>query len=379
MNEIDSLARRMKQISRNFRMEFPLTSAPWNVGHYQIAICSHGRPAHKALVWYHNKGCAWAEKAGCTMCNFGVSDSVPNDEKVAAGFEAEIAKLDIGTRFLHLGPGGSVLQETETNSELRARLFSTLRELPFLEGVGLETRAETIRVDRIEALARQLPLGVKELALGFGVESANELVLRVCVNKGERIRDLERALATVRKANHQIDRLAVTADCYVLLKPAFMNEREAIEDAIRSISWAYEAGAETVTLFANTVKENTICWWLSNQKDLLAPLRFRPPFLYSVFDVLGALPIDQRLKTNVLGFTSGSPFVGAPRSCPLCWNVLHGLIATHNYTRDPAILDCASQIQCSCRAEWQSEVFNPDENSLLERLPAYLEVLEHHF
>jgi uncharacterized Fe-S cluster-containing MiaB family protein len=86
------------------------------------------------------------------MCNFGERDDVPLDDAVVNDFHSELNRLDPGTRFIHLGPGGSVFQEHELGHDLRRRLFASLDRLPFLEAVGLETRAETVRIDRIEEI-----------------------------------------------------------------------------------------------------------------------------------------------------------------------------------------------------------------------------------
>src|SRR5262249_4147358 len=159
--------------------------------------------------------------------------------------------------------------------------------------------------------------------------------------KGERISDIEKALSCIQKMDKTQQKRRIVADCYVLLKPPFLTEGEAIEDAIRSITWAYERGVETVSLFVNTIKQNTICEWLSNQHQTPTPFRYTTPFLFSAIEVLAGLLPEYRRRTNILGFTSGTPYVGAPRACDLCWHVLHGIISAHNYTRDPALLSAA--------------------------------------
>ena len=374
--EINRLARRMSAVARAFRKRYPLEEAPWRAGHYLLPVWSHGRPAHKALIWYHNQGCAWARKAGCTMCNFGERDDVPLDETVVADFRRELDKLDPGTRFIHLGPGGSVLQESEIRTSLRHDLVQSLERLPFLEGVGLETRAETIREDRLENLLAVLPPHVTELALGFGLESADELILRVAVNKAEAIEDIERAIERVLKVNARTPDRHVVVDCYVLLKPPFLTEGEAIEDAIESITWAYDHGAETVSLFVNTMKRNTICAWLNARTEDDGPYRYQTPYLYSAFEVLAGLRPEHRARTGVLGFTSGNPYVGAPRACDLCWHVLHGLLSAHNYTRDTALLSAAREVRCECRTNWLKELSQPAPGPLLPRFRSYVSRME---
>jgi radical SAM enzyme (TIGR01210 family) len=373
---VDQLSRRMRALAQRFREKHPLQESPWRAGHYLIPIFSRGYPAHKTLIWYHNKGCVWARKAGCTMCNFGEREDVPLDDGVVDDFVSEISRLDPGTKFLHLGPGGSVLQEKELSTRLRLRLIDALGSLPFLEGIGLETRAETVRLERLRLLCSAMPSHVTELAFGFGLESADDLILRVAVNKGEHVRDLEAAINHIHLVNREFPGLRVVVDCYVLLKPPFLTESEAIQDATTSIDWAYDRGVDTVTLFVNTVKENTLCWWLNRQKHYEPPLRYEPPFLLSAIDVLAGLMPERRARTGILGFTSGKPYVGAPRSCDLCWHVLHGLISAHNYTRHESLINVAREIRCDCRESWIRELSLPRDDSKPERFAAYISRIE---
>ena len=62
--------------------------------------------------------------------------------------------------------------------------------------------------------------------------------------KGEHIRDLEAAIQHVHSVNDEFPKIRAVVDCYVLLKPPFLTESEAIQDAIRSIDWAYDRGVD---------------------------------------------------------------------------------------------------------------------------------------
>jgi len=313
------------------------------------------------------------------MCNFGGQTDLPDMEQVMRDFRRELEHLDPGTRFLHWGPGGSVLSEKENGSALRVRLVEALATLPFLEGFGLETRAETVTEGRIQSLLDVLPHHVTELAIGLGLESVNELVLRVAVNKGERIDHTIRAIDRIANVDRDNEGRRIVADCYVLLKPPFLTESEAIEDAIRSITWAYDRGVDTVTLFVNTIKDRTLCKHLSLKTDAERPFRYQTPYLYSALEVLAGLPPDYRNRTNILGFTSGNPYEGAARACPLCWHVLHGLISAHNYTRDPAIFAAAREVRCGCRDAWLTEIKETAPRPMRTRFHDYIGRLEREF
>ena len=167
----------------------------------------------------------------------------------------------------------------------------------------------------------------------------------------------------------------VVVDCYVLLKPLWLSEAEAVRDAINSINWAYDQGAETVSLFINTIKKNTLCHFTHQLDHFPAPFRYETPYLYSVFEVLRALPDERRQRTLVLGITSGMPYDIGPRSCPLCDNILNGTITAHNFTRRVELLDQVNKIRCACRSGWEEEM--RQHHDIHQHIDEYLRELEH--
>src|SRR5579884_2086014 len=116
---IDNWASRMERAMARFRRANPLPRGEWPAGMYMLPIRLDGRPGTKTLIWYESPGCAWSRKAGCTMCNFGMRNDTPSPDAVVESFVAQIGRLDPGTRFLHLGPGGSVFHLTELSLAAR--------------------------------------------------------------------------------------------------------------------------------------------------------------------------------------------------------------------------------------------------------------------
>ncbi|MGZ2257074.1 hypothetical protein [Roseobacter sp. A03A-229] len=311
------------------------------------------------------------------MCNFGQWSSLPESGRLIDDFIAELDKLDPGTRYMHIGPGGSVLRDKEVSPVLRKRLIGQLKKFAFLESLGIESRAETMNSEQILEIESTLGPNVRELSIDFGLESSSDLIRRVAVNKHQTREMLGNAFNTVKVANAQSSR-NIVVDCYVLLKPIFLRESEAIEDCVRSINWAYDQGASTVTIFMSTVKVDTVMKFL-NEVDMEYPYRYATPYYHSVWEVLKRLHPLRRRRTGVLGLTSGRPFDVAPRSCEFCKFVHEGLIATHNYTRDPAILSAASEINCSCKSKWEEEIQIMEQGSLVDRFMEYISLLDAQF
>lgn len=363
----------MAGLMAKFRQDNPLSAKQWPAGMYMLPIMLDGRPAAKTLVWYETQGCQWSIKSGCTMCNFGQAKDRPSDEAVVKSFLDQLDRLDPGTRYLHLGPGGSFLDWHELNPAARRVIYEALKRLRFLEGVGIECRAELVTPGYFVEALKWLPSTVREFTTGIGLESADDLVRLVAVNKKVPRDRLLRAFETIRTASDPTRRIVF--DLYVLLKPPFLSEREAIDDAVRSIDWAFDKGADTVSVFIASIKDKTLCDYLHKRTDLPTPFHYQTAYYHSAFEVLRMLSPSRAARTLFMGTTSGIPAYGRPRCCPLCEHILSGALVAHNFSRDPALLEVARSVRCDCRDKWLAEL-DVDLPPLSSRIAGYIDQLE---
>src|SRR2546428_11865268 len=113
---------------------------------------------------------------------------------------------------------------------------------------------------------------VDELEIALGLESTNENVLKYAVNKVWGLKEHARAASIAHE-------LGATVKTYLLIKPPFLTEREAIEDAVRS---GHEADpySNTVSFNPVNVQSRTIVDRLFRRGE------YRPPWLWSVVEVL---------------------------------------------------------------------------------------------
>jgi len=113
-----------------------------------------------------------------------------------------------------------------------------LKALSF-ERLVVECHPKLIREDRILPFQRLLGSGTR-LELALGLETAHPEVLER-LNKGIDRESFQRSAHWIRI--HDMD-LRV----FVLVKPPFLNESEALEWACRSIDFAFDCGANTISL-----------------------------------------------------------------------------------------------------------------------------------
>ena len=222
---------------------------------------------------------------------------------------------------------------------------------------------------------RILPTYVNTLTIGFGFECLTDIVREITINKGYGPVQVDQAIGAIEAANQLQSRVKVAFEIYVMLKPLFLSEQEAIDEALRTINWAYDKGADTAVLFLNTVKINTVQGYFASCEQLRTPIQFFPPYYRSAIQVLRQLPKVWRQRTVVLGVQSGILAQGMPRGCALCAPFLLGALMAHNFTRDTSILDHAARSLCPCKDKWLSELDLPSED-LPTRIRQGLDALE---
>ncbi len=369
-----AVVRRVRQMSASFRQQNPLTAAPWEASSYPLAAHIHGRPEIKTLVWFPGPGCSWSEAGGCLMCNFGESsggDGLPEDLLLG-----HLQELDPTTQHVHLGPGGSFYDDHETPPSTRLGVLKALNALPNLSTLGLETRPNLLRPDLLAETLRDLPRSVNRLILGFGVECWSDLLRELAVNKGYTRESVRRAAEVIDEANASQSRVRIEFETYVLLKPTLLLEREAIDEALRTIDWSFRVGASTSALFINTIKNATVQGHLATRTDLDPPIRYQTPYLRSAIEVLRRLPPQAQYRTAVLGLQSGIVATDGPRGCDRCYPFLLGAIYAHTFLRSSDVIERAARSWSPCRPGWQRAIAQNDPTSVRDRAWRLVAVME---
>ena len=172
------------------------------------------------------------------------------------------------------------------------------------------------------------------LEVAFGLESTNERVLRYGVNKVWGLREHARAAAMVREAGG-------TVKTYLLIKPPFLTEREAIEDAVRS---AHEADPHSDTISFNpvNVQRNTLVDHLFKRRQ------YRPPWLWSVVEVLER---TRDVKAHVKSHPTAGGMRRGAHNCGTCDRKAVDAIEEFSLglRRD------FDELDCDCKTIWRAE------------------------
>ncbi|MCX6869157.1 MAG: radical SAM protein [Verrucomicrobia bacterium] len=197
-----------------------------------------GGQASILTVFLTNKECPWR----CLMCDLWrhtLEETVPVGaipEQLERALAADQVERPHQAQWLKLYNAGSFFDSQAIPAADWPKL--ALKAQSF-ERLVVECHPKLIREDRILPFQRLLGSGTR-LELALGLETAHPEVLER-LNKGIDREAFQRSAHWIR--HHDMD-LRV----FVLVKPPFLNESEALEWACRSIDFAFDCGANTISL-----------------------------------------------------------------------------------------------------------------------------------
>jgi len=156
------------------------------------------------------------------------------------------------------------------------------------------------------------------------------------VNKYFDFADFEAACAEARRAGAGVK-------AYLLLKPPFLTESEAIADMKRSVRrCAAVEGCHTVSMNPTNVQSFTMVEQLHFEDG------YRPPWLWSVADVLeSTADADAIVVSDPVGHGSRR----GPHNCGDCDDRVQRAIKDFDLRQDPSVFE---QVSCDCELTWET-------------------------
>jgi radical SAM enzyme (TIGR01210 family) len=207
-----------------------------------------------------------------------------------------------------------------------------------LSEVTIESRPEFVKSESLKHLADGLP-GV-EIEVALGLESSSDWVRESCVGKGFSFQDFEEACGTIRAAGSR-------AKAYVLLKPPFLSEFDAGHDATRTMK-DVAALVDSVSLNACNVQKGTLV------EELFREGRYRPPWIWTVLEVLRQAHRCLGGETNLICDTVGFGTPRGPRNCRRCDKTAIAMVRAFSLGQDPSDL---AGLACSCEGAWDRSYY----------------------
>lgn len=324
MNKVDlayakEIAEIRNPISRSSRVDY--------VTSYTEREFFEGHTRTERVLILRTRGCSWSYHSGCSMCGYW-DDTNPDIgknelENQLVSFLKEFPTGEV----LKIFTSGSFFDPIEIDPSLQQSIIERV-----LKGYGslvVESRPEYIPkvVDHLKRYAGRIQIAI-------GLESTNPEILKHSVNKNYDFDDFKAAASLLRNNG-------ISVRSYLLLKPPFLTEKEAIDDAIDS--------ARMIAPYSDFVSINP----MNIQRGTLVERMFRegnyrPPWLWSVVRVLSSL---RDIGIPVVSLVTASGKNRGAHNGHTCDRQFSEAIRKYSETLDVRHLD---ELSCDCQESWKN-------------------------
>ncbi|HYA71029.1 MAG TPA: archaeosine biosynthesis radical SAM protein RaSEA [Thermoplasmata archaeon] len=278
------------------------------------------------------RGCYWADLKGCSMCGYS-KDTLGRSatpEELAEQLSRALARYR-DEPYVKIYTSGSFLDDREVDPSSRKAIVSAFsgraRRLLF------ETLPEFVRPELIAPLREGF---AGELEVALGLESTDPIVLGRFVNKGS-------SPAEYLAAADRLRALGAHPKAYLLLKPPYLAESEAVADVVRSVGEA-ASHFESMSINPVHIQNGTVVEWLYHRG------RYRPPWLWSVVEALRRGSAE-RGSARLVSFPTAGGLPRGPHNCGACDARVLASVREASLAQEFGPLD---ELDCACRDEWRA-------------------------
>ena len=346
INSVDKIRKqKLGNLLKDIHSQIPKQPIDFTqVGYFEIkGGFLNGKKIKRLIIYMRSFGCEWMltdENGGCTMC--GHLAGTARGEAISAKsyikqFDNIISDVNLDNiPMICIYNAGSFFNDKEMPPLAREYIYLKLASIESIESIIFESRPEYINSDKIKKMRAIIPK--KRIEIGIGLESSNEYIRQVCLNKGFRIEEFQNVIHVLKE--YDIHLLA-----YISQKPPFVNEKLAIDDTIASINWAFKNGVDVISIEPISVQKNTLVHLLYNMN------LYRPPWIWSVMSVVKG--VGEKGLIRIGGFEFFPPPDICTHNCPSCNDICIDAIASYNATNDISIVEEALKRPCAkCKDTW---------------------------
>ena len=296
------------------------------------------------------RGCSWAlgEEGGCAMCGY-IKDSAcrtVKDSSIISQFDHALAQSkaeiesDSKNYIVKIFNSGSFFDEEEVSPHVRKHICSKLSEIKKVKEVVVESRVEYLDKEILKEFNNNL--GPKYLEIGIGLETVDDFIRNVYINKGLQFKDFQSKVQILNK-------LDIGIRAYLLFKPPFLNEQAAIDDCIQSIQTLKKMKIDTISINPVNIQSGSYVEYLWRRGF------YRAPWFYSLFEAITSAVSQKDLESlRVISDPSGA---GSKRGIHNClkgncnWTMKDLL---HEFVLSQEIDDLElKETECPCKIQYQ--------------------------
>jgi radical SAM enzyme (TIGR01210 family) len=278
-------------------------------------------------------GCGWNR---CLMCGYRHFRYSRDEKSLTDMIRGQLSW--VGERFpcreygmVKIFTSGSFLDPREVPLDTRQEVLRSFRG----KAVIVETRPEFVEEGVIRECLGDLDTGSGPVSfsVAMGLETSDDGIREKCIDKGFSFHDFTSASRTARRAGAGVK-------AYLLQKPPYLTEREAIRDVVLSIRDT-TPHADAISLNPCTVQKGT------EVERLWRAGAYRPPYLWSVILALSRAEVP--VTCDPVG--GGTP--RGPHNCGSCDRDLVRGIQDYSLSADRSLLTALLALDCGCKKEWE--------------------------
>lgn len=287
-----------------------------------------GKPVRSNTIIFRTKGCYWAQRGGCTMCGYTYDAAVtpPTYEDIMAQYRSVEGRID--GPIVKLFTSGSFFDKNEVPERARNEILSSLSKKA--SKVIVETRPEFVTDKTIQEAKKY----VGRLEIAVGLETSSDKIRIECINKNFLFKDFVRASDTAKK-------YGVTTKAYLLLKPPFVDEKDALDDIVNSVLDAAPY-AGTISINLCNVQRGTIV------DELFMKKAYRPPWLWTIVEAIKR--VHGKTGSTIMSDPLAAGSTRGPHNCYKCDAAFADAIRKYSITQDLSVFD---GLHCDCRLLWE--------------------------
>ena len=310
-----------------------VTSASQYVNQWTEAEALGDERVRAFVLILRTRGCYWADLKGCSMCGYAKDTLGRSATPEELGVQLEAAlRAYRGEPYVKIYTSGSFLDDREVDAASRRR---------FMEGFAgharrllFETLPEFATEDSLRPLQKAFP---GELEVALGLESTQSDVLLRYVNKNS---PPEAYIA----AADRVRAWGLRPKGYLLLKPPYLTEREAIEDVVTSVRIA-APHFDTLSVNPVHIQNGTVVEWLFRRG------RYRPPWLWSLSEVMRR-SAAHRGSARLVTFPTAGGMARGPHNCGTCDRTVLSALEEGSLSQR---FDALEGLHCACEDEWRTD------------------------
>jgi len=286
-------------------------------------------------IIFKSGGCSWSK---CRMCGYRHEryPGNPSKETIMGHLRAQLLWVihqyaSTEYHIVKIFTSGSFFDTREVPAEFLSEVATAFHGKLIIA----ETRPEFVDPDLVSSFIEKLDDGSfkKPLYCAMGLETSNDRIRDKSVNKGFTFQDFKNASAAAHSAGSGVKG-------YLLFKPLFLTEAEAVSDMKKSIRDVVNH-ADMISMNPCTVQRNTELeyYWRRGA--------YRPPYLWSVLSILLDSPVHITCDPLGGGQTRG------PHNCGTCdYEIVRG-IRDYSLNADRDLISALMETKCECRQEWE--------------------------